>query len=94
MRQARADSSASRNWCSGSCFPATLDTSTSTRDNAQASPLQAQVDTKIAAVNYGYTHVAAPFDGVVSAHLVSIGELVGASSPTQLAGQWRSTRSG
>ena len=28
---------------------------------------------------------AAPFDGVVSAHLVSVGELVGASSPTQLA---------
>jgi RND family efflux transporter MFP subunit len=64
---------------------ATLDTSTSTRDNAQASLLQAQVNTKIAAVNYGYTNVAAPFDGVVSAHLVSIGELVGASSPTQLA---------
>ncbi len=64
---------------------ATLDNSTSTRDNAQASLLQAQVNTKIAAVNYGYTHVAAPFDGVVSAHLVSVGELVGASSPTQLA---------
>jgi RND family efflux transporter MFP subunit len=64
---------------------ATLDTSTATRDNAQASLLQAQVNTKIAAVNYGYTHVAAPFDGVVSAHLVSIGELVGATSPTQLA---------
>jgi RND family efflux transporter MFP subunit len=64
---------------------ATLDTSTATRDNAQASLLQAQVNTKIAAVNYGYTHVAAPFDGVVSAHLVSVGELVGASSPTQLA---------
>ena len=64
---------------------ATLDSSTATRDNAQASLLQAQVNTKIAAVNYGYTHVAAPFDGVVSAHLVSIGELVGASSPTQLA---------
>jgi RND family efflux transporter MFP subunit len=64
---------------------ATLDTSTSTRDNAQANLLQAQVNTKIAAVNYGYTHVAAPFDGVVSAHLVSVGELVGASSPTQLA---------
>jgi multidrug efflux pump subunit AcrA (membrane-fusion protein) len=64
---------------------ATLDTSTSTRDNAQAILLQAQVNTKIAAVNYGYTNVAAPFDGVVSAHLVSIGELVGASSPTQLA---------
>ncbi len=64
---------------------ATLDTSTATRDNAQASLLQAQVNTKIAAVNYGYTHVAAPFDGVVSAHLASVGELVGASSPTQLA---------
>src|SRR4051794_4065627 len=64
---------------------ATLDTSTANRDNAQAGLLQAQVNTKIAAVNYGYTHVAAPFDGVVSAHLVSVGELVGASSPTQLA---------
>jgi RND family efflux transporter MFP subunit len=64
---------------------ATLDTSTSTRDNAQANLLQAQVNTKIAAVNYGYTNVVAPFDGVVSAHLVSVGELVGASSPTQLA---------
>src|SRR6478736_6761802 len=59
---------------------ATLDNSTSTRANAQANLLQAQVNTKIAAVNYGYTHVAAPFDGVVSAHLVSVGELVGASS--------------
>jgi RND family efflux transporter MFP subunit len=63
----------------------TLDTSTSTRDNAQASLLQAQVNTKIAQVNYGYTNVAAPFDGIVSAHLVSVGELVGVSSPTQLA---------
>jgi RND family efflux transporter MFP subunit len=64
---------------------ATLDTSTSTRDNAQAGLQQAQVNTRIAAVNYGYTNVAAPFDGIVSAHLVSVGELVGASSPTQLA---------
>jgi len=64
---------------------ATLDTSTSTRDNARANLLQAQVNTKIAAVNYGYTNVTAPFDGVVSAHLVSVGELVGASSPAQLA---------
>src|ERR1700683_2046173 len=64
---------------------ATLDTSTSTRDNAQANLQQAQANTKIAAVNYGYTNVAAPFDRIVSAHLVSIGELVGAASPTQLA---------
>jgi RND family efflux transporter MFP subunit len=64
---------------------ATLDTSTSSRDNAQANLQQAQANTKIAAVNFGYTNVVAPFDGIVSAHLISIGELVGASSPTQLA---------
>src|ERR1700761_2821549 len=64
---------------------ATLDTSTSTRDNAQANLQQAEANTKIAAVNYGYTNVVAPFDGIVSAHLVSVGELVGAASPTQLA---------
>ena len=64
---------------------ATLENSTSTRDNAQAGLQQAQINTKIAAVNYGYTKVAAPFDGIVSAHLVSIGELVGVTSPTQLA---------
>lgn len=63
----------------------TLDTSTSTRDNAQANLQQAQVNTRLAEVNYGYTKVTAPFDGIVSAHLVSVGELVGVSSPTQLA---------
>jgi RND family efflux transporter MFP subunit len=64
---------------------ATLDTSTAARENAQANLQQAQVNTKIAAVNYGYTNVTAPFDGIVSAHLVSVGELVGVASPTQLA---------
>jgi RND family efflux transporter MFP subunit len=64
---------------------ATLDTSTSNRDNAQANLQQAQANTKIAAINYGYTNVVAPFDGIVSAHLVSVGELVGVASPTQLA---------
>lgn len=64
---------------------ATLDTSTSTRDNAQANLQQAQANTRLAEVNYGYTKVTAPFDGIVSAHMVSIGELVGVSSPTQLA---------
>jgi RND family efflux transporter MFP subunit len=64
---------------------ATLENSTSARDNAQANLQQAQVNTKIAEVNYGYTKVTAPFDGIVSAHLVSIGELVGVASPTQLA---------
>jgi RND family efflux transporter MFP subunit len=64
---------------------ATLDTSTSNRDNAQANLQQAEANTKIAAINYGYTNVVAPFDGIVSAHLVSVGELVGVASPTQLA---------
>jgi RND family efflux transporter MFP subunit len=64
---------------------ATLDTSTSTRDNVQANLQQAQANTRIAQVNYGYTNVTAPFDGVVSAHLASVGELVGVASPTQLA---------
>ena len=63
----------------------TLDTSTSNRDNAQANLQQAQANTSIAEVNFGYTKVTAPFDGIVSAHLVSVGELVGAASPTQLA---------
>ena len=64
---------------------ATLENSTSARDNAQANLQQAQVNTKIAEVNYGYTKVTAPFDGIVTAHLVSVGELVGVASPTQLA---------
>ncbi|WP_298242532.1 efflux RND transporter periplasmic adaptor subunit [uncultured Bradyrhizobium sp.] len=64
---------------------ATLDNSTSARDNAQANLQQAQVNTRLAQVNYGYTKVTAPFDGIVSAHMASVGELVGVSSPTQLA---------
>ncbi|MEA2940141.1 MAG: hypothetical protein QOD09_670 [Bradyrhizobium sp.] len=64
---------------------ATLDTSTSTRANAQANLQQAHANTKLAEVNYGYTNVTAPFDGIVTAHLVSVGELVGVASPTQLA---------
>jgi len=64
---------------------ATLDQSTSARENSQANLQQAQINTKIAAVNFGYTNVTAPFDGIVSTHLVSVGELVGVSSPTQLA---------
>jgi RND family efflux transporter MFP subunit len=63
----------------------TLDASTSNRDNAQANLQQAQANTQIAKVNYGYTTVSAPFDGFVTAHLVSVGELVGVASPTQLA---------
>lgn len=86
LRQAEADFKRQTDLVSRQVVSqATLDQSTATRDNAQANLQQAQVNTQIAAVNYSYTHVSAPFDGAVSARLVSIGELVGASSPTQLA---------
>jgi RND family efflux transporter MFP subunit len=63
-----------------------LDQALATRDSAQANLLQAQVNTKLAKINYDYTHVAAPFDGLVTAHLASIGELVGGgATATQLA---------
>ncbi len=63
----------------------TLDNALANRDSAQAKLKQAQVDTKQAAINLGYTQVKAPFDGIVTARLVSLGELVGANGPTQLA---------
>jgi multidrug efflux system membrane fusion protein len=39
----------------------------------------------VAQVNLGYTNVQAPYDGVVTRHLISVGELVGATSATKLA---------
>jgi RND family efflux transporter MFP subunit len=61
-----------------------LDDARAQRDTAQANLAQAQANTQIAAINYSYTRVLAPFDGRVSAHLVSIGDLVG-TQPTKLA---------
>ena len=61
-----------------------LDDARGQRDTAQANLAQAQANTQLAAINYSYTRVLAPFDGRVSAHLVSVGDLVG-SSPTRLA---------
>src|SRR5262245_8838007 len=64
---------------------AALDNATANRDSAAARLKQAQVETKQAALNLGYTQVKAPFDGIVTARLVSLGEFVGANGPTQLA---------
>ena len=64
---------------------AALDNATANRDSALARLKQAQVDSRQAAINLGYTQVKAPFDGIVTARLVSLGELVGANGPTQLA---------
>jgi RND family efflux transporter MFP subunit len=64
---------------------AVLDQAEATRDSARANLQQAQANTKQAAINLDYTKVTAPFDGAVSARQVSLGQLVGANSPTVLA---------
>jgi RND family efflux transporter MFP subunit len=60
---------------------ANYDKALAQRDSAQADVRSAQSNEQQAEINLGYTDVAAPFDGVVSARKVSIGELVGATSP-------------
>jgi RND family efflux transporter MFP subunit len=64
---------------------ANYDKALAQRDSAQADLQSAQANEQQAEINLGYTDVTAPFDGVVTARQVSIGELVGASSPTVLA---------
>ena len=54
-------------------------------DQASASVLNAQAAIELANINLGYTKVGAPFDGVVTNHLVDLGALVGVSAPTKLA---------
>jgi RND family efflux transporter MFP subunit len=62
------------------------DQALATRDNAQSNLLQAQSNTKLAALNNDYAHVKAPFDGIVTARQVSVGEFVGGTAtPTVLA---------
>ncbi|HKY85567.1 MAG TPA: efflux RND transporter periplasmic adaptor subunit [Pseudorhodoplanes sp.] len=65
--------------------PANYDKALAQRDSDRGSLEQAQSNTAQAAINYGYTTVMAPFDGIVTARQVSIGELVGSTSPTTLA---------
>src|SRR6478672_7284268 len=64
---------------------ANLDKARANRDTAHANVLQAQANTETAEINFGYTTVLAPFDGVVTARKVSIGELVGGNQPSELA---------
>lgn len=59
-------------------YRATLDTA-----KGQVTAYEASLD--LAKVNLGYTTIRAPFDGVVTRHLVDIGSLVGSSGPTKLA---------
>src|SRR6266446_4600264 len=57
-----------------------------TRDSSQSSLTQAEINTRLAALNLEYAHVTAPFDGIVTARQVSVGQFVGSgASPTLLA---------
>ncbi len=63
----------------------TYDQALAKRDSDRANVLNQQAGVTIAAINYGYTRVTAPFDGEVTNHLQSVGELVGVTGPTELA---------
>ncbi len=54
-------------------------------DSAKASVIEAIANEKLAAIDYGYTTVSAPFDGEISRHLVDAGNLVGNGTATTLA---------
>jgi len=54
-------------------------------DEAQAEVAKALADEAITAINYSYTHIAAPFDGRIGRHLVDAGNLVGNGIATNLA---------
>jgi membrane fusion protein, multidrug efflux system len=64
---------------------AVVDQARAKLDSDKAKILNDQAGVTIAAINLGYTRVTAPFDGYVTAHLVSVGGLVGVTGPTKLA---------
>ncbi len=63
----------------------TYDSALAKRDSDRANVSNQQAAVTIAAINYGYTRVTAPFDGEVTNHLASVGALVGVTGPTKLA---------
>ena len=64
---------------------ANFDKARANRDSSHANVLQAKANVEAAEINLGYTEVTAPFDGVVTARNVAVGELVGGDQPNQLA---------
>jgi RND family efflux transporter MFP subunit len=63
----------------------TYDQALAKRDSDKANVANQEAGVTIAAINYGYTRVTSPFDGLVTNHLISAGELVGVTAPTKLA---------
>ncbi len=55
---------------------ATLDQAQADRDGDRATVAQKQAAARAAAINYAYTRITAPFDGIVTAHLVAVGNVV------------------
>ncbi len=65
---------------------ASYDSALAARDSAKSTLDNARSNTRLAAINYEYAQVRAPFDGVVSARQVSVGTYVGGTAtPTVLA---------
>jgi RND family efflux transporter MFP subunit len=63
----------------------TYDQALAKRDSLRAEVSGDQAGVTQAAINYAYTRVTAPFDGIVTNHLQSVGALVGYGAPTKLA---------
>jgi RND family efflux transporter MFP subunit len=71
---------------SGTSTQAQYDQALAAFVSAQAGLDQAKVNTQLAQINYDYTQVSAPFDGIVTARQVSPGQYVGGTgTPTVLA---------
>ena len=64
---------------------ATFDVAKAKRDSARANVENNEGNLTVAQTNLGYTTVLAPFDGIVSKHLITVGELVGNGVATKLA---------
>jgi len=55
-------------------------TSQASVDKATSSFLQAEANLKLAKINYGYTEIRAPFDGLMGRHLIDVGNYLGSSA--------------
>jgi membrane fusion protein, multidrug efflux system len=64
---------------------ANLDKARANRDADKANVESADANLLIAQINLSYTRVEAPFDGIVTRHLESLGELVGTGGHVNLA---------
>jgi membrane fusion protein, multidrug efflux system len=64
---------------------ANLDKARASRDTDKANADAADANLQTAQINLSYTRVTAPFDGIVTRHLASLGELVGGGGHTNLA---------